>query len=256
MKSATGYTSHFYANQAVSSKISARHVLNAFFQNRDLPRTAIDVGCGVGTWASTLSELGVATVCGADGDHVPRCQLLFDEAHFYPIDLEHENLTVRISEKFDFLCCLEVAEHLSAARAASFIEELTLLSGDILFSAAIPQQGGTLHINEQWQSYWVALFRGFGFHPDFSLRLALWDNTAISPWYRQNIIHFSNRNEHECHMTVDVVHPDMWMMRLNSVKDRYENDISYKAVASLRQRGVLHTSRKAAAYLFRKAFYE
>jgi len=32
----------------------------------------------------------------------------------------------------------------------------------VLFSAAIPLQGGTEHVNEQWQSYWAKLFAEHG----------------------------------------------------------------------------------------------
>jgi len=34
---------------------------------------------------------------------------------------------------------------------------------NVLFSAAIPNQGGTGHINEQWQEYWAEKFYANGF---------------------------------------------------------------------------------------------
>lgn len=48
---------------------------------------------------------------------------------------------------------LEVAEHIDEKYAQNFIELLTLTSDIILFSAAIPNQGGLEHINEQPPKY-------------------------------------------------------------------------------------------------------
>jgi hypothetical protein len=47
--------------------------------------------------------------------------------------------------RFDLAVCLEVAEHLPPERAESFIRELCDLAPVVLFSAAIPGQGGTGH---------------------------------------------------------------------------------------------------------------
>jgi hypothetical protein len=81
---------------------------------------------------------------------------------------------------------LEVAEHLPPDRSNSFIAELTALAPVALFSAAIPQQGGTDHINERWQSYWAGLFKKRGFSPLDVIRPAVWENDAVERWYRQN----------------------------------------------------------------------
>ena len=43
---------------------------------------------------------------------------------------------------YDLAICVEYAEHLPEARAASFIGDLTKLAPAIAFSAAIPGQGG------------------------------------------------------------------------------------------------------------------
>lgn len=57
------------------------------------------------------------------------------------------------NRRFDLAMTIEVAEHLTPVRADSFVEDLTRLSDVVLFSAAIPAQGGINHVNEQWQSY-------------------------------------------------------------------------------------------------------
>ena len=55
---------------------------------------------------------------------------------------------------FDLVVSLEVAEHLPKECADIFVDSLVRLGPIILFSAAIPQAGGTCHINEQWPEYW------------------------------------------------------------------------------------------------------
>ena len=58
----------------------------------------------------------------------------------------------------------------------------------VLFSAAIPHQGGRDHINEQWQSYWASLFNEHGFRTFDVIRPVIWDNSQVERWYRQNIV--------------------------------------------------------------------
>jgi hypothetical protein len=50
---------------------------------------------------------------------------------------------------------LEVAEHLQPKRSASFVADLVALAPAVLFSAAIPGQPGTDHINPRWQDEWA-----------------------------------------------------------------------------------------------------
>ena len=90
---------------------------------------------------------------------------------------------------------LEVGEHLSPARADSFVEDLTRLSDVILFSAAIPAQGGTNHVNEQWQSYWAEKFSRRGYVTVDCIRPKIWANSAADICYRQNILLYVKSTE-------------------------------------------------------------
>ena len=63
-----------------------------------------------------------------------------------------------LERKFDLAISLEVAEHLKSSSSEDFVQSLTTLAPMILFSAAIPHQGGLHHINEQWLEYWGDLF--------------------------------------------------------------------------------------------------
>jgi hypothetical protein len=82
----------------------------------------------------------------------------------------------------------------------------------ILFSAAIPKQGGTDHRNERWQSYWAQLFRPHGFHPHDVVRPKVWTDPRVEPWYAQNALLY--RREQGPPAVLDVVHPRMWVTAL------------------------------------------
>jgi hypothetical protein len=75
------------------------------------------------------------------------------------------NLTepIKMDEHFDLALCLEVAEHLPSRTSAQLVRGLTDLAPIALFSAAVPGQGGTGHVNEQWPEYWRNLFKERGF---------------------------------------------------------------------------------------------
>jgi SAM-dependent methyltransferase len=143
------------------------------------PLTVIDVGCGEGWWGKVFEDLG-CQVLGIDGEYVE--DTLID---FHAWDLEKPfNLDLHV----DLVICLEVAEHLTPERAVGFIADLCRLAPVILFSAAIPGQGGQGHINCQWPTYWAELFADEGFVLSGSIRNRFWDDNDIEPWYRQNLM--------------------------------------------------------------------
>jgi len=109
---------------------------------------------------------------------------------------------------------MEVAEHLLPERADSFVADLCGLAPTVLFSAALPGQGGTGHINEQWLSFWVSRFANHGYRSFDVLRPRLWNDARIPVHYRQNLILFSRDHDLAEQTTgiplVDVVHPELF----------------------------------------------
>jgi hypothetical protein len=63
-----------------------------------------------------------------------------------------------------------------------------LLAPAVLYSAAIPRQGGENHINEQWQSWWVERFRNHGYAAIDCVRNRIWNDHEVEWWYVQNIL--------------------------------------------------------------------
>ena len=79
------YSNAFYDHQAPGSARSATAVLPLVFELLQ-PSSMVDVGCGIGTWASTAKSLG-CQVTGLDGAHVPVKQRLLSAAEFIETDL-------------------------------------------------------------------------------------------------------------------------------------------------------------------------
>lgn len=106
----------------------------------------IDVGCGPGIYVKALKELG-HEVIGVD----------VDKANPYEhVDIFSDEFLQYTD--FDLCMCIEVAEHIPEDLADSLIKRLAHTSDTILFSAAVPGQGGYGHINCQYKDYWIDKF--------------------------------------------------------------------------------------------------
>ena len=148
------------------------------------PKSVADVGCGLGTFLNVFLENGVNDLLGIDGRWVDKSKLFIPENYFIEKDLEQK---FTVDKKFDLVLCLEVAEHLSGQSSDVLVENLTSLSNIIIFSAAIKNQGGQNHINEQPCSYWVEKFKAHGFIFYDVFREVSWNNPRIDWWYKQNM---------------------------------------------------------------------
>ena len=149
------------------------------------PKSVVDVGCGLGMWASSFSEHGVETVHGMDGSSVPTAELLIPASDFVAVDLSRQIETTR---SYDLVVSLEVAEHLPGSSASTFVKTLTSLGPVILFSAAVPYQRGANHVNEQWPAYWARLFAEQGYRAVDCVRPRIWNDESVEPYYCQNTI--------------------------------------------------------------------
>jgi SAM-dependent methyltransferase len=147
-------------------------------------RNVVDFGCGQGAWLSAWAAAGAA-VTGVDGPYIDRRGLLIDPRDFHPADL---SAPIDLGRQFDLVQSLEVAEHLPAAKAAQFVDTLTAHGACVLFSAAVPGQGGENHLNEQPLGYWRAIFRERGYWAVDYLRPLIRHDPAIARWYRCNIM--------------------------------------------------------------------
>jgi hypothetical protein len=105
------------------------------------------------------------------------------------------NEFIPLRKKFDVAICLEVAEHLEEKFASTLISTLTAASDIILFSAAIPGQSGTEHINLKYPDYWAKHFWEKSFALFLDPRKEFLKNFDIAPWYQQNTLVFRKMDE-------------------------------------------------------------
>jgi len=151
------------------------------------PESIVDVGCGTGAWLARFQQCGVRQVLGLEGSPIAAQVADIDPSRIRPLEASRP---FHLERTFDLAMSLEVAEHLPEESAAGFVESLTRLGPVVLFSAAVPGQGGTGHLNEQWPSYWVRHFAGHEFTVVDCLRDRIWNDPRIEWWYRQNLLLF------------------------------------------------------------------
>lgn len=184
------YNAKFY-RELEQTRESARIILPIVISLLK-PASIIDVGCGAGHWLATASELGITDVLGVEGDWIGASELAIPREKIVVHDLASplSAAPFNLGRRFDLALSLEVAEHLPASRAREFVQTLCNAADRVLFSAAIPGQGGRRHFNEQWPKYWADLFGELGYECHDLLRPQVWTNPSVLWYYAQNCLLF------------------------------------------------------------------
>lgn len=209
-----------YTHNEIVHNFKAANIVIPYLISKFQPKSILDVGCGIGTWISVAIKNNIPDSIGIDGEYIDKTMLKIPINNFKAIDLENN---FDLKRSFDIVLCLEVAEHLKPEVANSFVNNLTRHSEIILFSAAIPNQGGQNHLNEQWLDYWVKKFESLNFtHID--IRGEFWNNSDIEWWYRQNMALFIKKgNKFESFKPnatpVNIVHPELFSHYVKKTND-------------------------------------
>jgi SAM-dependent methyltransferase len=181
--------------------------------------SVVDVGCGTGGWIAAFLAAGIADTLGVDGPWVAEDQLRIPPAHFRRADLSQP---LHFDRRFDLALALEVAEHLPPERAEGFISDLLSAAPLVLFSAAVPGQGGEGHVNEQWPRWWAERFARAGALCLDPYRHVLWQDDRVAWWYRQNMLLFATDEalarwpalaaQPVAREPLALIHPELWAL--------------------------------------------
>ena len=232
------YNPKFY-RELSSAQESAREVLPFVF-DVIRPAAVVDIGCGTGNWLSIANELGVKEILGVDGAWAEG-HLVIPPEKFVAHDLA---TPLKLSRRFDMALSLEVAEHLSASAARIFVQSLCDAADVIVFSAAIPGQGGRRHLNEQWPAYWAELFHDLRYECYDFLRPRIWNNRRVAWHYAQNSMIFVREGcRHsfgEPVLPLPLVHPVLWSSQVARMKNpgKLLESLSKAILASIKPKSI------------------
>jgi SAM-dependent methyltransferase len=210
------------SEQGAANAVSAKRILD-IVMDYHRPASVLDVGCGIGTWLKVAQSRGISDIRGIEGSWLDPSKLQVEPHFLETRDLEK---SFDLGRRFDLVICLEVAEHISGSAADHFIASLTHHAPVVLFSAAIPYQGGDHHVNEQFLPYWVERFSRFNFRPLDLIRGKIWNDQAILWWLRQNVVLFAEQElvarderlrraaDESAAYPLSLVHPDVYLFRV------------------------------------------
>jgi glycosyltransferase involved in cell wall biosynthesis/2-polyprenyl-3-methyl-5-hydroxy-6-metoxy-1,4-benzoquinol methylase len=152
------------------------------------PKKVVDIGCGPGTYVYSLRDNGINAYGYDIDDRVDGKDYLKKLSLF------------EINDKSDVVICLEVAEHIETSLSDSIVDSIIRNVNDdgiIIWTAAIPGQGGVGHINCQKKEYWEEKFISRGFHRDCAIESNLLEYIRSGPymgWFLQNLMVFKKEN--------------------------------------------------------------
>ena len=183
-------------------------------------KAVVDFGCGQGDWLLEALQQGATSVLGLETHALRRDRSL-------PVPTMTFDLTkpVVLDRHFDLALCLEVGEHIGIEHADDLVASLTHAAPLVLFSAAIPGQGGVGHVNEQPPAYWSEKFRSHRY-ACFDFRQEIWDDPAVEPWYAMNVLAFADTRfvpdqllSYQVDQPAHLIHPAIFAARVQATGD-------------------------------------
>jgi SAM-dependent methyltransferase len=231
------YDLTFYDELSGPNYRAAQLVLPHVLEIVGRPSSVLDIGCGVGTWLRAIRDyVPDAIVVGVDHPDVPSDLLMISSEEYVAMDLSDG---IDLGRTFDLAISLEFLEHVDKRYTETLINSLAKHSNTILFSAAIPGQGGTHHVNENWPAYWIDEFRKKDYICNDIIRPMIWTDEEIPFWYRQNIMLFTKSElttskDFVSFEGLSLVHPVLYEKALN--RQITEREALSALKASLRRR--------------------
>jgi SAM-dependent methyltransferase len=185
------YDRHYFESQIEGSATQSAPIIAEYIAKVFKPVSVIDVGCGPGALLQELGRAGIQCV------GLEYADAAIEMARQRGIDVRKMDLEqeIKIEGKWSLAISTEVAEHLPERCANHFVDLLTKLSDRILVTAATPGQGGTDHVNEQPNQYWIEKFvqRGFRYNEVLTLQTrGDWMEKGTTYFYYTNLMIFES----------------------------------------------------------------
>jgi len=206
------YNKSYYQKHRHGSYRSAMKILGCLTKLIDI-KSMFDFGCGIGTWCLAAQELGISDVKGIDQSPYDGDHMLIPHKDYMQINLQN---SVSLYSKADLVISVEVGEHIEDRYSHILVDTLCRHGDLVLFSAALPYQGGTGHVNEQPCSYWRNIFEKSGYCAFDCIRALCWEDDEVEIWYKNNCILYAKNGVHvnkfdNIHIRppIDIIHPDM-----------------------------------------------
>ena len=179
-------------------------VLSPFVVGGGSQSSIIDVGCGHGLLVEAWRAKGGVQSHGL-GSSSQAHQAMWPGKFmdFYTIGNFEPSLVHLKIKPTDFVTSFEIAQHLQAAAADTFVSALTAHDPQLVFfGAATPNQDqglNPLHVNENTFEYWIARFAAHGYRLDWSKTLHVRHELCFKHgksmmttwWYPKNILVFA-----------------------------------------------------------------
>lgn len=185
------YDAVYYERQHQRMAQPGREMANWLVANFK-PASVVDVGCGSGAVLAGLREAGVAAI-GLEYSDAALEMCTRHGLRVHKFDLESDG-QVGI-EPAALVVSTEVAEHLPEHCADRYVDLCCKLSRSVVvMTAAIPGQGGTDHVNEQPNEYWIEKFqsRGWRFDSEKTRQCRRdWENARVDAARSRNVLIFS-----------------------------------------------------------------
>ena len=161
--------------------------LAQYIKNVYNPKTVLDVGCGPGTYVYSLRNVGVDAF-GLD----------IDERTIGKEYLKNQSLLDIVNEKAELVLCIEVAEHIDESLEDKVVEKVvSSVEKTLIWTAAVPGQGGIGHINCKNKEEWAEKIEKSGLIRNYEKEAELIEYISQGyhmGWFKNNVMVFDRLN--------------------------------------------------------------
>lgn len=154
-----------------------------------IPQKMLDVGCGTGAMVRLARLMGTEAY-GVDMHKHIEVDWIYQQDLRQPFSLADKNKPSQVP----MVISIEVAEHINKAKHDVFCDTIanhTMKEGLVIFTSAVPGQGGEEHVGIEQPIYWRDKFhrRGLTYRPDMTQALSLFWSNILSPlmWLAPNL---------------------------------------------------------------------